>query len=193
MNKSEENNLITCSIRPHLVSFLYKELSGEDQAIYEDKKVKLAKVCKSSFLGQLIDLFKINIDVSKTNTITGYSIFFRMVDNELPTGVFHEKRQKSTAILQLQKKDVVTLNNYLDSLYDTSLVEFVKGYTRQKTTKKSFVFEAVDLFMQDHDLYATETDPSALVQRYYRAIKTDHALKKIQNQTGNRSKYYNEL
>ncbi|WP_026755048.1 hypothetical protein [Sediminibacter sp. Hel_I_10] len=185
--------LITCNIRPHLVSFLYKELYADDHAVYEDKKVKLAKVVKSSVLGQLITVFKTKAKLANIEKVTGYSLFLKIIENQEASGEFHEKYQTSISVLQLLPEDVIVINNYLDSIYDTALVEFVKGYSKNSNPSKSLVHEGVDKFMVEHDLYETETDPMALIRRYYRAIQKNHSLHKIQNQTGNRAKYFNSL
>ena len=185
--------LITVNVRPHLVSFLYQELIGEVEAVYDNKKVKLAKISKSSILGQLITVFKQKAKATNTDKITGYSVFLKLIDKEEPSGVFHEKKQTSNSILQLMEEDVILINNYLESIYDTSLVEFVKGYSKSSTAYHKGVVKAVEEFMIVHNLFDTETDPMALVRRYYTAIKKKHSLSKLQNQIGNRSKYYNHL
>ncbi len=185
--------LINVTVRPHLVSFLHRELYGEVEAIYDNKKVKLAKISKSSIIGQLLTVFKKNAKAVNVHKITGYSLFLKIIDDKEYTAVFHEKKQTSNSVLQLLPEDVILVNNYLESIYDTSLVEFVKGYSKNSKSSRSEVTKAVDAFMIEHNLFETEIDPMSLIRRYYDAIKRPNSLSKIQNQVGNRSKYFNSL
>lgn len=181
--------LISVSIRPHLVSFLFQELEGETQAVYGDKKVKLSKISRSSLLGQMIDEFKAFSNQKKLSTSRSFSIFLKITESGEKSGLVHEKHDTNYNVLELSAVHVKMINDFFENIFRISLVEFIKGYA-QGTASKKFINEAIDQFMINHNLYTTEIDPESLRRSYYNAIKKKHSLSRLQNQIGNRSLYY---
>lgn len=183
------SNLINVNIRPHLISFLFQEFEGEIKAVYENKKVKLAKISKSSVLGQMIMVFKTRAKKGSIKKANSFSVFLTLTDNTVATGLFHEKISDSHFLLELLPEDALLLNDFLESIFRISLVQFVKGYVKS-STDLDFVNQAVHAFMIQHDLYNTELDPESLRGYYYKSVKKKHSLTKIQNQVSSQSKYY---
>ena len=184
---------VCVKIRPHLVSFLFEELQGETQAVYGEKKVKLACISRSSYIGQMIETFtKIAPETNKSPRISSYSVFLTITDNKENVGLFHTKHNKTHKALELPEHYVFLINEFLENIFRISLVEFVKGYADGSKLHRA-VEAAVNKFMLDHDLYATELDPASLKALYYKTIKKKHSLVRLQNQIGNRSYYFNAL
>lgn len=183
------SNVIHVKIRPHLVSFLYQELEGETQAIYGQKKVKLAKVSRSSPLGLMIDAFKLMAGQKSVGRLKSFSVFLTLNENSDNTGLFHEKHDLNHKILELLPEHVTIINEYLESMYRISAIEFIKGYANNSDSHK-FIDEAVNQFMVIHNLYYTEIDPISIRRFYYNSLKKKHSLSRLQNQVGNRSLYF---
>jgi hypothetical protein len=183
------SDLINVNIRPHLVSFLFQELEGETQATYGDKKVKLARISRSSLLGQMIEEFKSFSGQKKTAASRSFSIFLKITDSGERTGLLHEKHNSNHSVLELHPSHVKIINDFFETIFRASIVEFVRGYAVNSNSKK-FINEAVNQFMINHDLYLTEIDPETLRRYYYRAINRKHNLSGLQNQIGNRSFNY---
>ena len=180
--------LIAVNIRPHLVSFLYKELNGQIQADVEGKKVKLANVSRSSLLGQMVQTFEA-LASETTKKSSSYSIFLRITNDGVKEGAFHSKSDRKYKVLELLPGHVVMINNLLESMFRLSAVEFIKGYAKGSESLNA-INKAIHIFMLDHDLYETELDPESLRRMYYNAIKKKHSLARFQNQTSTRSLYY---
>jgi len=181
---------IAVNIRPHLVSFLFKELEGETKAEYKSKKVKLARVTKRSSLGQLLYIFKARAyNEAASKKVTNYNIFLS-VDAEDPKqnqATINQRINITHSQLFLLDEDVKFINNYLEGLFRLSLVNFVKGYVKHDTSSEknnkrmySYISTAIHEFMLDHNLYDTETDPEALRRLYYREVKKNHLLHRFQ-------------
>lgn len=185
-------NLVNVKLRPHLVSFLFEELKGETQAVYGEKRVKLACLSRSSYLGKVIEDYMSASVETKNLRFSSYSIFLTITDNGEKTGVFHTKHNKKHQVLELQEKHVFLINEFFENIFRISLVEFVKGYASGSKIHRA-VEAAVNQFMLDHDLYATELDPASLKALYYKSIKKKHSLVRLQNQIGNRSYYFNAV
>ena len=185
------NTPVNVTIRPHLVSFLFEELQGDTQAVYGEKKVKLACISRSSYIGQMLETFtSISPEAITTPRVSSYSVFLTLTDNGEKTGLFHTKHNKTHKVLMLPKNYVFLINEFLENIFRISLVEFVRGYTSGSKIHRA-VEAAVNKFMLDHDLYATELDPASLKAMYYKTKKKKHSLVRLQNQIGNRSYYFN--
>jgi hypothetical protein len=182
-------DIVHVKIRPHLVSFLYQELEGETQAVYGEKKVKLAKVSRSSLLGQMIDAFKTMANQTSVGRLRSFSVFLTINENGVNTGLFHEKHDRDHKILELKKEHVILVNELLESMFRISAVEFIKGYANNSTSHK-FVDEAIEQFMIMHNLYDTTLDPETIRRFYYNSLKKNCSLSRLQNQIGNRSQFY---
>lgn len=180
--------LIVVNIRPHLISFLFQELHGQIQADVEGKKVKLAKVSRSSLLGQMIETFEASAVPHKKRT-NSYSIFLRITEDGIKEGAFHAKTDQSYKVLELLPEHVTIINDLLESMFRLSAVEYIKGYVKGSTSLNA-VNTAINEFMKLHKLYDTELDPESLRRMYYNALKKKHSLTRLQNQTSNRSIYY---
>ena len=181
--------LIQVNIRPHLVSFLYQELKGESEANYENKKVKLCRICKSSLLGQMLLDFKKEIPQQKIKKISNFSIFLLIEPTE-KKGVFHEKVGSNYKILELTPIQSTLINNTLDSIFRISLLEFIKGFSYNNKSR-SFVNDAIHQFMVMHNLYDTEIDPETL-RSYYYDNKSRGLLYRFQNQVSEKT-YYSHI
>jgi len=181
--------LVHLNIRPHLVSFLFNELEGETQATYENKKVKLARISRSSILGKMLETFKSFSQEKPKARIGSYSVFLTITECGEKKGLMHEKQNNNHKILELRQDHVFLFNEFLENIFRISIVEFIKGYAKNSTSKK-FIDEAIDLYMQDHNLYLTEIDPVSIKRFYYNTLKKKHSLTRLQNQIGNRSIHY---
>jgi len=182
-------DFVHVNIRPHLVSFLYQELEGETQAVYGKKKVKLAKVSRSSPLGQLIDAFKSMSNQKSVGRLKSFSIYLTVNENGEDSATFHERYDSNHQVLELQPVHAFLINEYLESIYRISAVEFIKGYSKTSDSHK-FIDDAIDQFMIMHNLYETEIDPVSIKRFYYNSLKKNHSLSRLQNQIGNRSLYF---
>lgn len=182
------SNLVVVNIRPHLVSFLYQELHGQIQADVEGKKVKLAKVSRSSLLGQMIETFETTAVESKKRA-NQYSIFLRITEDGIKEGTFHSKTAGSYKVLELQPEHVTIVNDLLENMFRLSAVEFIKGYAKGSNSLNA-INSAINEFMVTHQLYDTDIDPESIRRMYYNALKKNHSLSRLQNQTSNRSIYY---
>lgn len=183
------SKIINVTVRPHLVSFLFQELEGETQAVYGNKKVKLAKISKASLLGQMIMIFKTRATPIEKKTLKSFGVFLTLENGTERKGLFHEKSYKDYNVLELRSEDVLFINNFLESIFRISLVEFIKGYVK-KNNERAYVNRAIEQFMIDHFLYDTEIDPESLKRMYYRSLKKKHSLSRIQNQTSTQSFHY---
>ena len=74
-------------------------------------------------------------------------------------------------------------------MFRLSAVEYIKGYVRGSSSLNA-VNTAINEFMKLHNLYDTELDPESLRRMYYNALKKNHSLSRLQNQTSTRSLYY---
>lgn len=187
--------LVNVYIRPHLIPFLFQELEGDKEAVYEQKKVKLAKATNGSVLGQLIHVFKHRADKIKPSVkIKGFSVFISFdSENETETkATISERTWNQYHHLQLQEEDVKLLNDLLESIFRLSFIQFVKGYIKN-TDSVDFVNKAIHEFMLAHHLYEVDVDPESLRRFYYYnvdPVKKNHLLRRIQVPIGNQSKYF---
>lgn len=179
--------LVHVKIRPHLISFLYQELKGDNEAIYNNKKVKLCRICKSSLIGQMIINFKKEVSDINTEKINSFSLFLSIETSE-NKGVFHEKAGSKHKVLVLPKIHNDFINHTLESIFRISLIAFVNGYT-SNSEAYDLVKSAIHQFMLIHNLYDTELDPETL-RSYYYDSKKKGLLNRLQNQLSNKSYYY---
>lgn len=182
-------NLISIKIRPHLVSFLFQELEGETKAIYGGNKAKLADISRSSLLGKMIESFKMMCGQDCPSKLVSFSVYLRVSDTGENSGDFYESRNKNHEPLYLHPEHNLIINEFLEAMFRISAVEYIKGYSKGSSSSK-FVNEAVHNFMIEHDLYDTEIDPESIRGFYYKALKKNHSLSRLQKQIGNRSLYF---
>lgn len=193
----EREETIDVYIRPHLISFLYQELAGSNEAAYEHRKIKLIRVTKESVLGRMIYVYaKLsgNTNLEAVSNYRGYHLFIS-VDVKNPenssASLLQHFNRRTNESLKLLPEYVKIINDYLESLFRICLIEYVKGYCKKNSIQdESFVSEAIHQFMLSHRLYDTETDPEALRRLYYRSVKKNHCLERIQFPISNQIKSY---
>lgn len=181
----ETKNIIALTIRPHLVPFLFNELEGEIKAVYNNKKVKLSKVAKSSLLGDLLHRFKNNAKHANTKRkVSGFSIFLSIDNSTLCfEGTVHEVEisKKEYTVLHLVEEDARFVNDWFHGLLLNAMVEFIKGFIAG-SDDELLISKAIHCFMIQHNLYDTVIDPETLRREYYRAVKKNHSLSRYQKQ-----------
>lgn len=183
-----QDKLVSLYIRPHLISFLYEELEGNTKAIYETKKVKIVRVTKKSPLGQLLRVFKTRANsIEYANKIENYNVFISLDGTEIAsskvsiTEGYHVQRvNREAKELTLLKEDVKCINDFLETIFKISLMQFLKGYV-QENNNKNKIRQGIHLFMLEYNLYDTSIDPSNLRDFYYNNIaeEKDYLLNRL--------------
>lgn len=174
--------LIPVTIRPHLVSFLFKELEGKE-ASYMNTKSKTIKIYPFSSLGKI--LYSQLINHIKIGRNDQYLIFLSIEKkrNLEFQGQLCMEVKKLYENLLLPEANVRNINNLLEDIFRISFIYYVDGCMEH--SNEPSITRAVDCFIEKYELLEVGFSNETLRRLYYREKKKNKHLSRLQNQSSN--------
>lgn len=172
------SNIIPLRLRPHLVSFLMKEMQGESKN-FASYRCKVLNISCYSFVGSfLLDhLEKIDYPVKNIET---FNIFLDVKATSrkrfVSEGKFYKIEGLGKSFVYLPEEYVQTVNNIFEQQFRNSFFHYVDGRVENKT----LVTQAILAFIDKYDLFEANITQPQLRQLYYR-MKEDGLCFSLQN------------
>lgn len=188
--------LVPVEIRPHLVSFLFKELDGKE-ASYMDTKSKSIKIYPFSSLGkvlhgQLVEHIKIGRN--------DQYILFLSIEKKTKfefSGQLYIQVNKLYERLLLAEENVKNINNLLEDIFRISFTYYINGFlenTENKThSRNKLITTAIDNFIDKYQLLEVGFSTDTLRRLFYREKDKDKKLARLQNQSSNKVMNFNTM
>mgnify|MGYP006193732515 CR=1 FL=1 len=174
--------LIPVTIRPHLVSFLFKELEGKE-ASYMNTKSKTIKIYPFSSLGKI--LYSQLINHIKIGRNDQYLIFLSIEKkrNLEFQGQLCMEVKKLYENLLLPEANVRNINNLLEDIFRIAFIYYVNGCMEHSSEPS--ITKAVDSFIEKYELLEVGFSNETLRRLYYREKNKSKHLSRLQNQSSN--------
>lgn len=183
-------NLVPVEIRPHLVSFLFKELEGKE-ASYMETKSKSIKIYPFSSLGKVLYGQLVNhVKIGKNDQY----ILFLSIEKKRKfefTGQLYIEVSKLYEKLLLPEENVKNINNLLEDIFRISFTYYINGCLDYD--KNACITKIIDTFIDKYQLLEVGFSNLSLRMLYYREKEKDKKLSRIQKQSSNRVMNFNSM
>lgn len=172
------SNIIPLRLRPHLVSFLMKEMKGEGKS-FAGYKCKVLNVPAYSFIGSFLleHLEKIDYPVKNIET---FNIFLDVAATSrkryVSKGNFYKIESLGKSFVYLPEEFVETINNIFEQQFRNSFFNFVDA----RAENNGPVTQAILSFIDKYDLFEANVTQIQLRQLYYR-MKEEGLCFSLQN------------
>ena len=157
------HTLVPVHIRPHLVSFLFREFKAQNH-VYEGKKIKVAKLTTASPLGKVLRMY-MEKTYKKPVCDKSSQIFLKVAEYVHPSGSIEYPDGRS-CFLQLPKAGELFLNNYLELNFETALMYSIHSWSESKTGQG--INEVIISFLEKYNLEEYNYTILGIRRDYYR-------------------------
>ncbi|HBK83504.1 MAG TPA: hypothetical protein DDZ41_07885 [Flavobacterium sp.] len=175
---------IPVNIRPHLVSFLFKELEGKE-ASYMNTKSKTIKIQRFSSLGKIL-YSQINDSILNIKRKDHFIIFLRIEKKSSfdYQGHICIEVNKLFENLKLPEINIININNLLEDIFRISFIYYIEGSLDYN--KDVPITTVIDKFIDKYDLLEVGYSNETLRRLYYREKNNQKKIARLQNQSSNR-------
>lgn len=165
-------------IRPHLVSFFFKEIDGEE-VHYLNTRAKSVKLYFSSSINKLLRLLLSKTDYP-VRLDTHYMLLTISNKNEYKGSIYKIDDDKRY-FLSYPPEVNEDINNLLEDYFRVAFVFYVYGHV--ENSKECSITAAILKFMQTYELEEFGFDYETLRRFYYREINKFGLLTRITKKT----------
>jgi hypothetical protein len=162
---------ILTNLRPHLVSFFFKEFEGKE-AVCDGKKVKAVKIAASSSLGIWFKLFSLVVDPD-AKVPDYYNIYLSMT--ELGNTRYYQANyykfehiKGGNPFICMPEQANEAINLMFEDIFRMSFINFLDGYVQGNG---GMVKEGINEFIEKYDLLEFGFSNESLRVLYYREKK----------------------
>ncbi len=172
------SNIVPLVLRPHLVSFLMKEMQGEGKT-FAGFKCKTINITPYSFVGKFLleNLEKIDYPVKN---IKRFNIFLDVKATSrkryISQGKFFKVESLGKSYVHLPEEFSDTINNIFEQQFRNSFYHYVDA----RVESKVLVTTAILSFIDKYDLFEANVTQIQLRKLYYR-MKADGLCFSLQN------------
>ena len=172
------SNIVPLVLRPHLVSFLMKEMQGEGKT-FAGFKCKTITITPYSFVGKFLldNLEKIDYPVKN---IKRFNIFLDVKATSrkryISQGKFFKVESLGKSYVHLPEEFSDTINNIFEQQFRNSFYHYVDA----RVESKVLVTTAILSFIDKYDLFEANVTQIQLRKLYYR-MKEDGLCFSLQN------------
>lgn len=177
------SELIPVNIRPHLVSFLFKELEGKE-ASYMSVKSKSIKIYPFSSLGKILYSQLVNhVKIGRNDQFLIFLSIEKKRNLEFQGQLYIEVKKLYEELL-LPESNVKNINNLLEDIFRISFMYYVDGCLEHD--KEANITKAIDRFIDKYELLEVGFSNENLRRLYYREKEKNKRLARMQNQSSTR-------
>ncbi|MFA9191119.1 hypothetical protein AAGV28_07020 [Flavobacterium sp. FZUC8N2.13] len=184
-------SIVPIQIRPHLVSYFFKESDGKEHA-YANKRVKTVIYTSDiSGIGRIIrrlmekadrhlnvDHFNLCLTISDLNNKKSYK------------GEIYKFANGANSYLRLPQEANDDINDLLEDLFRMSFISYMNGCIENNS--QAVVLKAIDKFIAKYDLEEFGFCNDSLRQLYYREKKNAKILARFQSKSSNNILKFNQ-
>lgn len=165
-------------IRPHLVSFFFKEMEGEE-VHYINTRAKSVKLLFSSSFNKLLRLLLSKTDYpAKLNT---HYMLLTVSDKKEYKGSIYNIEDEKRHFLSFPPEINEDINNLLEDYFRVAFVFYVYGHTQN--SDEPCVTNAILKFMHTYELEEFDFDYESMRRYYYREVKRFGLLTRLSKKT----------
>ncbi len=160
------SNVVPLVLRPHLVSFLMKEMQGESKS-FAGFRCKMIDINSYSFVGRFLMEHLEKIDYPVKN-IQRFNIFLDVKANSrrrfIASGKFWKVESMGKSYVQLPEEFVETINHIFEQQFRNAFYHYVDA----RVESKVLVTTAILSFIDKYDLFEANVSQPQLRKLYYR-------------------------
>lgn len=172
------SNIVPLRLRPHLVSFLMKEMQGEAKT-FAGYRCKVLNVPRHSFVGTFLlsHLEKIDYPVKDIHT---FNIFLDVKAASrhrfVASGKIYKVEEMGRSFVHLPEKYSQLIYNIFEQQYRTAFYNYVEA----RVENNVLIAQAIMSFIDKYDLFEANVTQIQLRKMYYR-LKKDGLCFSLQN------------
>jgi hypothetical protein len=171
--------IVPILIRPHLVTFFFKESEGKEYA-YGKKRVKAVLLSPMvSSLGRMIRLLMVKS--GKPLNIDYFNLNLTISDNgngKQYKGEFYKHENGRNSFLMLPKDTNDDINDLMEDMFRMSFISYMNGCI--ENNDEAVVTSAIDKFIDKYDLLEFGFSNDTLRRLYYREKKNCKIISRFQ-------------
>ncbi len=161
------SNVVPLTLRPHLVSFLLKEMVGEVRT-YANYKCKIIDIPRRSYIYNFL-LQKIEkTDYHSRKNISSFNIYLdvkaRSRKRFIAKGKFYQEETMGRNFVYLPEEHMEEVNDLFESIFRNTFYSYVTA----KAENNVAVTSAILSFIDKYDLFEAHISQPQLRQLYYR-------------------------
>lgn len=160
------SNVVPLTLRPHLVSFLLKEMVGEER-LFAGFKCKILEIPKRSYLYDFL-LQKVEKTDFPVKNITSFNIFLDIKATSrkrfVAKGKFHQIQSMGKSFVYLPQEYVEEVNDLFEQLFRTTFYSYVTA----KSDNQEQISTSILSFIDKYELFEAGISQPQLRKLYYR-------------------------
>jgi hypothetical protein len=168
------HTFVPVHIRPHLVSFLFREFKPEKCTI-EGAEITVAKLSTKSPVGKTIRLY-MEKTYKKPVCDTTPLIYLKVEEHLKKTGIYKYPDGRSSYLF-LPKEGQEYLNDHLEGLFETALMYSI--YSWHKSNSDQGINDAIVSFLTEFNLEEYNYTILGIRRDYYRKRKAGYFENKV--------------
>jgi hypothetical protein len=170
--------LVSSHIKPHLVPFLFMELSPIKTKA-ENKEVIAARVTGDTSLGKIIRLLcKKSVNkIASDKTPTIYFLVEERAENETYIYKDYKGDDGRSSFLYIPKSGERLINAHLERIFETALFFHIHSWNAK--TGKQTMGEGILVFLEKYNLEEYNYNMSRIKKSYYRKVNTGYFDAKV--------------
>lgn len=162
------NSYVPINIRPHLVSFFFKEVEGEE-IHYLKFRSKSFVMQQSSALNAIIRIVLVTTDIPvKPSDLSLLLTINEANDEKIFSGTMYQLASGQSNFLKVPPEANKILNDLLEDVFYISFTYYVLGHI--ENSSKACITEAIRSFMDKYELLEHGFDIERLRRHYYRVM-----------------------
>ncbi len=165
------SNIVPLTLRPHLVSFLMKEMKGETSS-YAGTRITVCEISRKSFIGKYLleHLEKIKYpvkNISRFNFFAEIKAGSRSHREVRASGAFYKREKLGDTFVYLPERYVDEVNQLFEEQFRSAFYNYVEA----RAEDDLWVTQAILLFIDKYNLFECDMNQDQLRQLYNRIKK----------------------
>lgn len=174
---------VPINIKPHLVSFFFREMEGEE-INYLNYRAKAITLAFSSSINKIIriSLQKADIPVKLNN----YRMLLSISDKREYKGSIYKIDSDKKHFLCLPEEINNDINDLLEDIFRIAFVYYVMGHAESDSKKQVII--AINKFIDNYELLEFGFDQESLRRYYYREMNNNYTMSRLARKRNSKTK-----
>lgn len=169
-------SLLPITIRPHLVSFFFHEVKGEEVR-YLKYRSKAFTLHKSAALNAIISIVMIEADIPvKPSNLHILLDIDETESNKQFRGTIYQPVSGQKHFLKVPEDTNKVINDLMEDMFRMSFFYYVQGHIENRSSKEITLIDAIYKFMEKYELLEHGFNMDSLRRMYYRMLKNNGTL-----------------
>lgn len=173
--------LLPISIKPHLVSFFFHEVRGEE-VNYLKYRSKSFTLYKSAALNAIISIIMVEADIPvKPSNLSILLDIDESNVNKQFRGTIYQPVDGQKHFLKVPAETNKIINDLMEDMFKMSFFYYVQGHLDNRSSKDITLIDVIWKFMEKYELLEFGYNMESMRRMYYRMLKKNGTLNHFSN------------